>query len=665
MNVLVYSGSGTTIESVKHCIHTFQRLLSPHYAVSSITADAISRGQWLSTCALLCLPGGADLGFCKALNGQGNRYIKQYVRRGGRYIGFCAGAYFASADIQFEKGNQSLEVTGSRELAFFPGSCHGAAYRGFSYDSEAGARVCTLNVTGMLLEMGSPEKFKSYYNGGGIFVDAEKFKEQGIEILAKYQDSPELECKGDAAAIGCKIGAGYAFLISTHPEYDAGYLRKTLKADLSTDLIDALEADESSRVDFLKTLLKLLGLKFSNQETVQPILSDLYLSFSNQASARDLTGKLTKLTGTQNNRFEQKIIVGEHDIFLIEDQSVLVEGLVAGCSDLPGLSDSEKAGKSIFRIKIPERCHHSVVETPYFNGAAYFKYLATERTLSTKASRFGSPLLYGEIVTSTSTLLENNFRLLQQLPSGFTFVATRQTAARGRGNNSWVSPMGALVFSTLIRYRLEHCALAPVVFIQYLAALSIVVSIKTYSSSYRDFPVFIKWPNDIYAGDPSAQRDQKSDRHLRKIGGILVNANLTTDEFLLVIGCGLNVKNEAPTTSLDKIAESIKLSLPGFENERLLAKIITTFETYYERFKRFGFGPFEKDYYRHWLHRDQVVLLHDSGTKTQIQGISLDDGMLIANELDEYGRFTGKSFKLQTDGNSFDFFNGLIFKKAL
>ena len=39
---------------------------------------------------MLVMPGGADLGYCRTLNGAGNRRIEQFVRRGGAYLGFCA-----------------------------------------------------------------------------------------------------------------------------------------------------------------------------------------------------------------------------------------------------------------------------------------------------------------------------------------------------------------------------------------------------------------------------------------------------------------------------------------------------------------------------------------------------------------------------------------------
>lgn len=38
---------------------------------------------------------------------------------------------------------------------------------------------------------------------------------------------------------------------------------------------------------------------------------------------------------------------------------------------------------------------------------------------------------------------------------------------------------------------------APVVFLQYIAALAIVEGIKTYDRGYERIPVRLKWPNDI------------------------------------------------------------------------------------------------------------------------------------------------------------------------
>ncbi len=44
---------------------------------------------------------------------------------------------------------------------------------------------------------------------------------------------------------------------------------------------------------------------------------------------------------------------------------------------------------------------------------------------------------------------------------------------------------------------MELNSTAPIVFLQYLAALAIVQGIKTYDKGYQDVPVKLKWPNDI------------------------------------------------------------------------------------------------------------------------------------------------------------------------
>lgn len=177
---------------------------------------------WLSTCAMLVMPGGADLGYCASLNGAGNRRITQFVQNGGAYLGFCAGGYYGSAKCEFEVGDKKMQVIGDRELAFFPGVCRGCAFEGFVYSSEAGARAAELRVS-MSAFAGDetiPETFHSYYNGGGVFVDAEAYADQGVEILASYTEELAVDSgRGAAAVVYRRIGDGAAVLTGPHPEY--------------------------------------------------------------------------------------------------------------------------------------------------------------------------------------------------------------------------------------------------------------------------------------------------------------------------------------------------------------------------------------------------------------------------------------------------------------
>ena len=184
-----------------------------------INADAIIKEPWKPSCALLVFPGGADLDYCRKLNGAGNRNISQYVERGGSYLGFCAGAYYGSQRCEFEKGKK-LEVVGDRELAFYPGTCRGLAFPGFEYNGETGARAVEVKVLKDRLEGESvPVLFRSYYNGGGVFVDAPKYEDQGVEIVANYTQELNVDAgKGSAAVVYCKVEQGAAILSCVHPE---------------------------------------------------------------------------------------------------------------------------------------------------------------------------------------------------------------------------------------------------------------------------------------------------------------------------------------------------------------------------------------------------------------------------------------------------------------
>ena len=145
-----------------------------------------------------------------------------------------------------------------------------------------------------------------------------------------------------------------------------------------------------------------------------------------------------------------------------------------------------------------------------------------------------------------------------------------------------------------------------------------------------------------------------------KIGGILVNSHYSSDEYLSVVGIGVNTTNAYPSTSLNALKPPSPFAL-----EKLLARILTCFSDLYTRFKRTGFDKnFEEMYYRHWLHTDQIVTLEaDGGVKAQIKGITRDWGLLIAEELGWEDQGTGKLWTLQPDSNSFDFFKGLVKKK--
>ena len=237
------------------------------------------------------------------------------------------------------------------------------------------------------------------------------------------------------------------------------------------------------------------------------------------------------------------------------------------------------------------------------------------------------------------------------------------------------------MFSTVLKHPLSSNSVAPVVLIQYLAALAVVEGVQNYGprseGAYWRMPVKLKWPNDIYVLSPS-----KSGANIAgdassyvKIGGVLVNSSYSGGDHTLIVGIGLNCSNGAPTTSLNTVLASLSQSSgqkteesTPYTLEKLLARILVSLDKLYNTFLLKGFaGDIEELYYRHWLHSDQIVTLEaEGGVKARIEGITKDWGLLSAQEVTGepgYEKDTGKRWALQSDSNSFDFFKGLIRRK--
>lgn len=118
--VLVYAGPGVSPLSLSHTLLTLRLLLLPHYTVQPAAPDLLAHQPWEPSCALLVVPGGRDLPYVDELTDKRpvTARIKEYVQQGGRFLGICAGAYFASAEVRFDVGG-GMEVAGKRDLVRF------------------------------------------------------------------------------------------------------------------------------------------------------------------------------------------------------------------------------------------------------------------------------------------------------------------------------------------------------------------------------------------------------------------------------------------------------------------------------------------------------------------------------------------------------------------
>ncbi|CAD6247970.1 unnamed protein product [Miscanthus lutarioriparius] len=244
---------------------------------------------------------------------------------------------------------------------------------------------------------------------------------------------------------------------------------------------------------------------------------------------------------------------------------------------------------------------------------------------------------------SASARVRRNFA---KLPVGVVCVADVQFKGRGRSKNVWESPPGCLMFS--FASQMQDARKLPLM--QYVVCLSITEAIKELcrAKGLPELDVRIKWPNDLYLKG-------------LKVGGILCTSSYEPKVYNICTGVGLNVDNAKPTTCLNAALQEANPTSPILKREDILAYFFNKFENLFEIFLNQGFQALEEQYYNSWLHCGQRVVVQDaheskSGGVVTIQGLT-PTGYLYAIDEDN------KSYELHPDGNSFDFFTGLVRRK--
>ena len=238
--IRIYSGPGAGERSFADTQGTLQSIVTDG-TVSGISAAQIRDTTWHGATDLFVMPGGRDLPYCEELNGAGTDSIKQFVAAGGNYLGFCAGAYFACQEIAFESGSTE-EVSGKRELGFFPGLAIGSALGIGTYSRIMEENACLTRIALKIPTSNITDYLSVYFDGGCYFQG----DESQFEVLARYADLGGTP----PAIVHCRSGLGHVILSGPHPEFLA-FSSQTTRPDLAREL----EKNESIRRDFIGTLL--------------------------------------------------------------------------------------------------------------------------------------------------------------------------------------------------------------------------------------------------------------------------------------------------------------------------------------------------------------------------------------------------------------------------
>ena len=205
----------------------------------------------------------------------------------------------------------------------------------------------------------------------------------------------------------------------------------------------------------------------------------------------------------------------------------------------------------------------------------------------------GREIFYFDTIDSTNTKAK---QLAEEgHPTGTLVVAEKQEAGRGRRGRGFESPAGVGIFMTLVLkpdFAPDRASMLTLI-----AALAVSKAI----SEKTGVDAGIKWPNDIVMNG-------------RKVCGILTEMSVQLDYINhVVIGIGINVRNQSFPKEIEQIATSILMET-GLRVNRaeLIEAVLEQFERYYEIFlETEDLSGLVKEYNAHLINMQKQVRVLD------------------------------------------------------
>lgn len=275
-----------------------------------------------------------------------------------------------------------------------------------------------------------------------------------------------------------------------------------------------------------------------------------------------------------------------------------------------------------------------------FDAVEYYNHL--------KSTHVGQLVIYLPVASSSMTIISN-----AELCHGFVVIPRQQTNGKGRSKNQWLSPKGCAMFSLQMHVPLDSPLGQRLPLIQHLVAVGVVKAIRSMAGC-NELDIRLKWPNDIYAN------------RVTKIGGLIINSRLQSDQAIVNIGCGLNVNNSSPTICIDDLIKKFNVqnstNYSCLKIEQTLALVFNEIEQIFDAIQcgEADIQHLYDLYYENWLHQDATVTVKTAkGSETTG----------VVTGIDEYGYLMVKTdnctepFSVHPDGNSFDMMKGLIIPK--
>lgn len=401
MNVLVYTGPEILASSLSNCITSLRTLLVPNYAVQSVTRQALSSQAWVTGCAMLVFPACARLLIDPLLRSM----IEQYVRDGGKLLALCTRVkVHARRDTDAASLQERLsKVTLSERDALL-----------LFYDRVSGTRV-SVDVGGRPVDAASlvtasiDDLRADYIPYSGDFQGADTVEGGILEPIVHSLDGSDTKVAAAKLSFGRGIAIFSAVLID-HP-----LTEEPLASRISTSPTalspDQLQKSEAQRQQLLRAVLGRLDLLLPEKASASLCpLPQILTCVPTKPWIVDSIIKALAIEPDTLRPDEPTALQDSNDTFQYflasEKWDVLKQARE---------TDRERKDPTSWNPKQVLVCRGGMLppatQTPLFDVGSFYKELSN---IHTKAShtdekdrwKMGEVFMYGEVVTSTQTMLD-------------------------------------------------------------------------------------------------------------------------------------------------------------------------------------------------------------------------------------------------------------------
>lgn len=219
-----------------------------------------------------------------------------------------------------------------------------------------------------------------------------------------------------------------------------------------------------------------------------------------------------------------------------------------------------------------------------------------------------------DIVNSTNDELKK--RAIAGQSHGSILIANKQSSGKGRQGKSFVSPLGGVYISILLRPEFKA---VDGIMLTALSGVAVAKTIEKHSSHKAN----IKWVNDVFVEG-------------KKVCGILTEAEIDVENYMfkyLVIGIGINlVKPSSGYGEYEDIVGNVFDSENDFDKSKFVADVIDNVFDYYQSYN-------EKEFLAEYQQRQlllgkvvEVFKLDKVEFKGKVKGVNHNCELVIEKE---------------------------------